>query len=205
MHKKILIFFSIIFFILTSTKFALAEEPIEWGVFNGWKVISLPQFGHGCSLMSPAYLDGTVMFIGFDLNQDEIYTSIMNRDWSSLVNGDKYKMIIDYSPSGYWEGLAEVVNFGNGIAQLYMSVESSYSLAYIEDFALKDSVKFTINKYDLANLTLRGSDTGINELLKCQEAVDSLVSNNNATDFMSKYNLKRSEPKDPFLNIEPIK
>lgn len=205
MYKKILTILSLLFFILPVSKSALAEEPIEWGIFNGWTVYSMPEFGYGCSLMSPAYADGTVMFLGFDYVDNEIYTSLLNRDWASLNDGDKYKMIIDYNPNGFWEGIAEVINFGEGIGQLYMSVDNSYSYEYIEDFALKDSVKFTINKYELANLTLKGSYNGIEELLRCQEAVNSLVSNNNVTDFMSKYNLKRSKPKDPFLNIDPIK
>lgn len=204
MTKKLLFKTFLFFTIFFTPVLSKAEEPIYWGEFDGWSVLSLPAFDYGCTIRSSFYADGTLLFFGFDRREGNIYLSILNRDWASLKDGDLYKMIINYKPKGIWEGTAEVYNLDGDIGQLVMTVNDSDALDFVQEFALKEAIKFTINQYELANLSLKGSNNAVLELIKCQDAVNNYVANNDITPFMSKFKLKKITPKDPFTKIKPI-
>lgn len=171
---------------ITLAEPSLAQDSILWKEVNGWGVYMDPSMGNGCYVVT-GYENGTILRLGFNFSESksQIYLALGNQDWKSLEVGKEYPLRIQFDRNSPWDATANAFNMGD---VNYLGVHTTEA-DFAEEFRRKLSLRATFQGREVAHLRLQGSSAAIGEMLNCQKAVNSYVSQKN-----------NPPAKDPFVN-----
>lgn len=160
-----------------------AQETLPWKEINGWAILMDTTLGNAC-FVTTGYEDGTFLRLGFDFSQEpkSIYLALGNKNWASLELGKDYPIQIQFDRNPVWNATARAINI-SGINYLAVSTTDTN---FANEFTRKLAIRATFNGRQVAALRLKGSALAVDEMLKCQVAVNDALAN------------EKTAPKDPF-------
>ena len=152
-----------------SVGLALAATPatselIYLGDVAGWEVLVDRSLGDGC-LIQAEYEDGSLVRIGFDLEQREGYITVVNENWGYLEDGAEYEVNFDLDNEPY-EGIATAIEIG-GTPGVDITFDNS-------DFLFHIAKKYTMTVYNtdmerVMAIDLDGTYNALQSAMDCQE------------------------------------
>lgn len=144
---------------------AVAQSLEYWGSAGGWDVMIDPTLGNGC-LIQAAYDDGSLVRIGFDLNEDAGYVTALNESWGDIEEGATYDIVIDLDGERY-EGEAYGIYVGDlPGADIYFDNSD-----FLFDIARKYTMTLSNELGPVMAIDLEGTYVGLQEAIRCQEIV----------------------------------
>lgn len=173
--------------------FSDSENSVLWKEVAGWQVYMDPSMGNAC-YVTTLYEEGTVLRLGFNFTSPQamIYLGLGNPKWASLEAGKDYPVEIQFDRNPVWSATATASQIG-GVNFINVSTTDTN---FAEEFRRKHGLKATFEGKQIAALRLGGSSAAISEMLSCQEAVNSV---------MSQKPSNTPEQKDPFREEPAVK
>lgn len=156
-----------------STFGALAQDTIPWDVpeVRGWTIAIDTTLGGGCFMYT--IFDGEASArIGFDLTAGNIYLLLADMDWTSISADNTYDIDLQMGNRQGWSASATGGRMGDVPTLMVTSTDSSF----MEEFASQSSIKVWYKDNEIMHLSLKGSMAALNEVLKCQDAVNAALS-----------------------------
>ena len=156
-----------------STLGAFAQDTIPWDVpeVRGWTIAIDTTLGSGCFMYT--IFDGNASArIGFDLTAANIYLLLADMDWTSIAADKSYDIELQMGNRQGWTASATGGRMGDVPTLMVSSTDS----AFMEEFASQSSIKVWYKKNEIMHLSLKGSMAALNEVLKCQDAVNAALS-----------------------------
>jgi len=156
-----------------STLGAFAQDTIPWDVpeVRGWTIAIDTTLGGGCFMYT--IFDGNASArIGFDLTAANIYLLLADMDWTSIAADKSYDIELQMGNRQGWTASATGGRMGDVPTLMVSSTDS----AFMEEFASQSSIKVWYKKNEIMHLSLKGSMAALNEVLKCQDAVNAALS-----------------------------
>jgi hypothetical protein len=151
---------------------ASAQDTIPWDVpeVRGWTIAIDTTLGGGCFMYT--IFDGDASSrIGFDLQAGNIYLLLADLDWSSIAADQSYDIELQMGNQPSWTASASGGRMGDVPTLMLTSTDS----AFMEEFAAENSIKVWYKKNEIMHLSLQGSKAAMNELLRCQDAVNAAL------------------------------
>jgi hypothetical protein len=147
------------------------DDTMVWKEVGGWTVAVDRTLGGACFVMT-AFEDGTVFRLGFNFadKDNPFYMLIANANWKSLEEGKQYPIEF-YLDRSKWNADATALDF-NGIKALWINFKDTNLVA---DFALRLSFRANFNGKKIVSLSLKNSVKATDEMLACQQAVNSAL------------------------------
>ncbi len=142
---------------------ALAQELEFWGSSDYWDVLVDPSLGYGCLIQSE-FDDGSVVRVGFDVNQGNGYVTAFNYDWGDIVEGEWYPVWFALDGQEYE---AEAVG-------LYLANVPGVDIPFDNpDFLFDIAKKYTMTLYsqfgEVMAIDLTGSYLALEAAMDCQD------------------------------------
>lgn len=156
-----------------STLGAIAQDTIPWDVpeVRGWTIAVDTTLGGGCFMYT--IFDGEASArIGFDLTAGNIYLLLADMDWTSIAADQSYAIDLQMGSQPEWSASATGGRMGDVPTLMVTSTDS----AFMEEFASQSSIKVWYKSNEIMHLSLKGSMAALNEMLKCQDAVNAALS-----------------------------
>lgn len=156
-----------------STFGAVAQDTIPWDVpeVRGWTIAIDTTLGGGCFMYT--IFDGEASArIGFDLTAGNIYLLLADMDWTSIAADQSYDIDLQMGNQQGWSASATGGRMGDVPTLMVTSTDS----AFMEEFASQSSIKVWYKDNEIMHLSLKGSMAALNEMLKCQDAVNAALS-----------------------------
>jgi len=156
-----------------STVGAFAQDTIPWDVpeVRGWTIAVDTTLGGGCFMYT--IFDGEASArIGFDLTAGNIYLLLADMDWTSISSDQSYDISLQMGNREGWNAAATGGRMGDVPTLMVTSTDSSF----MEEFASQSSIKVWYKDNEIMHLSLKGSMAALNEVLKCQDAVNAALS-----------------------------
>jgi hypothetical protein len=155
-----------------STVGSFAEDVIPWDVpeVRGWTIAVDTTLGGGCFMYT--VFDGEASArIGFDLTAGNIYLILADMDWTSISADQSYDIDLQMGSRQAWSASATGGRMGDVPTLMVSSTDSSF----MEEFASQSSIKVWYKDNEIMHLSLKGSMAALNEVLKCQDAVNAAL------------------------------
>ena len=155
-----------------STVGAFAEDTIPWDVpeVRGWTIAVDTTLGGGCFMYT--IFDGAASArIGFDLTAGNIYLMLADMDWTSIESDQSYDIDLQMGNRQGWSASATGGRMGDVPTLMVTSTDSSF----MEEFASQSSIKVWYKDNEIMHLSLKGSMAALNEVLRCQDAVNAAL------------------------------
>lgn len=155
-----------------STVGAFAQDTIPWDVpdVRGWTIAIDTTLGGGCFMYS--IFDGAASArIGFDLTAGNLYLLLADIDWNSIADSQSYEIDLQMGNKPVWSAAAVGGRMGDVPTLLVTSTDS----AFMEEFASQSSIKVWYKNKEIMHLSLKGSMAALNEVLRCQDAVNAAL------------------------------
>jgi len=152
---------------------AFAQDTIPWDVpeVRGWTIAVDTTLGGGCFMYT--IFDGAASArIGFDLSAGNIYLLLADMDWTSIAADQSYDIDLQMGNRQGWSASATGGRMGDVPTLMVTSTDSSF----MEEFASQSSIKVWYKNNEIMHLSLKGSMAALNEVLKCQDAVNAALS-----------------------------
>jgi len=156
-----------------STSGAFAQDTIPWDVpeVRGWTIAIDTTLGGGCFMYT--IFDGAASArIGFDLAAGNIYLLLADMDWTSISSDQSYDIDLQMGNREGWSASATGGRMGDVPTLMVTSTDS----AFMEEFASQSSIKVWYKDAEIMHLSLKGSMAALNEVLRCQDAVNAALS-----------------------------
>ena len=156
-----------------STFGAVAQDTIPWDVpeVRGWTIAIDTTLGGGCFMYT--IFDGEASArIGFDLTAGNIYLLLADMDWTSIAADQSYDIDLQMGNRQGWSASATGGRMGDVPTLMVTSTDS----AFMEEFASQSSIKVWYKDNEIMHLSLKGSMAALNEVVKCQDAVNAALS-----------------------------
>lgn len=155
-----------------STVGTVAQDTIPWDVpeVRGWTVAIDTTLGGGCFMYTIFAGDASAR-IGFDLQAGNIYLLLADLDWTSIAADQSYDIELQMGNRPSWTAAASGGRMGDVPTLMLTSTDS----AFMEEFASQSSIKVWYKKNEIMHLSLKGSMAAMNEVLKCQDAVNAAL------------------------------
>jgi len=156
-----------------STSGAFAQDTIPWDVpeVRGWTIAVDTTLGGGCFMYT--VFDGEASArIGFDLTSGNIYLLLADMDWTSIAANEAYDIDLQMGSRQGWSASATGGRLGDVPTLTVTSTDSSF----MEEFASQSSIKVWYKDAEIMHLSLKGSMAAMNEVVRCQDAVNSALS-----------------------------
>lgn len=146
-----------------STGSVCAQSLEYWGEAGGWDVLIDPTLGDGC-LIQAEYQDGSLVRIGFDLNEGEGYVTAFNDAWGEIEEGGLYDIAFALDGEVY-EGTATGI-YLEGVpgADIYFT-----SSDFLFDIAARYTMELSNDSGPVMTIDLDGTMAGLEAALECQE------------------------------------
>jgi hypothetical protein len=156
-----------------STIGAFAQDTIPWDVpeVRGWTIAVDTTLGGGC-FMYTIFDGASSARIGFDLTAGNIYLLLADMDWTSIAANESYDIDLQMGSREGWSASATGGRMGDVPTLMVTSTDSSF----MEEFASQSSIKVWYKNNEIMHLSLSGSMAALNEVLKCQDAVNAALS-----------------------------
>jgi hypothetical protein len=135
----------------------------KWTTVGNWEIWVDRTQGDSCYVMR-SYERGAVFRIGFGRDASNGYVILANEKWKSLVVGSKYAIELKFDNNPAWKGNATARKAGN-ITYLHMDFGGQ---GLLKEFGHSDNASVTYKGQLAANVRLTGSDTAVEELMRCQ-------------------------------------
>lgn len=173
---------------------AAAVDSVLWKTVNGWSIYMDPTMGNAC-YVSTVYEGNTILRLGFDFSREPktVYFALGNPAWKSLEPGKDYPIKIQFDNQPVWDATANAIEF-SGFNWLRVAT-TDYNFA--SEFARKLSMTAAFNGRQIAALRLKGSAKAIDEMLICQQTVNSYIAKNKPA--------PTPAPADPFATSPDVK
>ena len=154
---------------------AIAQDAIPWDVpeVRGWTIAIDATLGGGCFMYSIFEGDASAR-IGFDLMAGNIYLILADMDWSSIAANQTYDIDLQMGNRQAWSASASGGRLGDVPTLTVTSSDSSF----MEEFASQKNIRVWYKKSEIMNLSLTGSMAALNELLRCQDTVNTALAVN---------------------------
>ena len=151
---------------------AFAEDVIPWDVpeVRGWTIAVDTTLGGGCFMYTIFDGDASAR-IGFDLTAGNIYLILADMDWTSIAANQSYDIDLQMDSRQAWSASATGGRMGDVPTLMVSSTDSSF----MEEFASQSSIKVWYKDSEIMHLSLKGSMAALNEVLKCQDAVNAAL------------------------------
>ena len=151
---------------------AFAEDVIPWDVpeVRGWTIAVDTTLGGGCFMYTIFDGDASAR-IGFDLTAGNIYLILADMDWTSIAADQSYDIDLQMGSRQAWSASATGGRMGDVPTLMVSSTDSSF----MEEFASQSSIKVWYKNNEIMHLSLKGSMAALNEVLKCQDAVNAAL------------------------------
>lgn len=156
----------------TTTVGVFAEDTIPWDVpeVRGWTIAVDTTLGGGCFMYT--MFDGAASArIGFDMTAGNIYLLLADLDWNSIAADQSYDIDLQMGNRQGWTASATGGRMGEVPTLMVTSSDSSF----MEEFASQSSIKVWYKDSQIMNLSLKGSMAALNEVLRCQDAVNAAL------------------------------
>jgi hypothetical protein len=139
----------------------------QYSQIGGWKVMIDHTTGDGCFAYMQ-YQRGSVMRIGFDINNKGIYLMFGHPDFKDMEVGQEYRARFLFDDYYYYDGSVKTIDM-SGITYFGVKVSADF----MQSFAVRNNLKI-INKGDVKiNVSLAGTYAAIEETLRCQEQMNA--------------------------------
>lgn len=149
--------------VLASSGAVVAQSLEYWGEAGGWDVLVDPTLGDGC-LIQAAYEDGSLVRIGFDLNEAQGYVTAFNDAWGAIEEGATYDVTFALDGEVY-EGTATGI-YLEGVpgADIYFDSEH-----FLFDIAARQTMELSNVNGAVMTIDLGGTMVGLEAALECQD------------------------------------
>lgn len=149
--------------VLASSGAVVAQSLEYWGEAGGWDVLVDPTLGDGC-LIQAAYEDGSLVRIGFDLNEAQGYVTAFNDAWGDIEEGATYDVTFALDGEVY-EGTATGI-YLEGVpgADIYFDSED-----FLFDIAARQTMELSNVNGAVMTIDLGGTMVGLEAALECQD------------------------------------
>lgn len=167
---------------------AMAQDTVLWQEnVAGWQVNVDRTIGNSCYI-SAAFDSGAVVRFQFNARQQNVQFIIGDLRWASLEAGETYDMEVTFGNRDPWSGEAVGHRWSDILPSLVLSVptENQRAAHFIQEFAGTSGIRVAYDGREIANLSLKGADDAIAEMLACQRVMAA-----------------SSEPADPFEASPP--
>jgi len=155
-----------------STVGVLSQDTIPWDVpdVRGWTIAIDTTLGGGCFMYS--IFDGAASArIGFDMTAGNIYLLLADMDWTSIAADRTYEIDLQMGNKPVWSADA----MGGRMGDVPTLLVTGSDAAFMEEFASQASIKVWYRSKEIMHLSLKGSMAALNEVLRCQEAVNAAL------------------------------
>lgn len=158
-----------------STVGTIAEDTIPWDVpeVRGWTIAIDTTLGGGCFMYTIFDGDASAR-IGFDLQAGNIYLLLADMDWTSIAADQSYDIEVQMGERQGWTASAT----GGRMGDVPTLIVTSTDAEFMEEFASQNSIRVRYKQNEIMHLSLQGSKAALNEVLKCQDAVNAALSSN---------------------------
>jgi hypothetical protein len=109
--------------------------------------------------------------IGFDMSAGNIYLLLADMDWTSISANESYDIDLQMGNRQGWSASATGGRMGDVPTLMVTSTDS----AFMEEFASQSSIKVWYKQNEIMHLSLKGSMAALNEVLRCQDAVNAAL------------------------------
>lgn len=172
--------------------------PPTWAVtlykeLENWSVHIDESLGNGCFAIAE-YSGGTSFRIGFN-NLDEelgVYVLFGNESWTSLEEGKKYRISIQFGEKERWTGTATGFKFESSDQMTWLKLPISSDqdgrVLFFREFMEERGMRLFYGEDQIDNLTLRGTFVAGTITVECQKEM---------------LNQSPTSQSDPFKNDAP--
>lgn len=184
-HKRDLLFLFasvLVMFSLITARSALAFDDLaasqKWNVENGW-IIAWNDATNSC-FATAKYKDGTTLWIGIRPDTKKGFFAIANENWTFTRKPGKYPIAFRFDRGNLWSGQMSTRSH-EGSQILYVGgIKSNF----IEKFAKSAHLRIELKGKILAQLSLRGTRSAVNNSVTCTEdkRATAAASSDRATD-----------------------
>ena len=143
---------------------AQAQQLEYWDEVGGWDVLVNPSLGYGC-LIQAEYDNGTLVRIGFDLNEGAGYVTAYNYEWGDITEGAQYDVYLELDGQGY-DAMA---------TGIYLEDVPGADIYFTNpDFLWDLAARHTLTLYDENGegmaIDLGGTMVALEEAMTCQDS-----------------------------------
>ncbi len=144
---------------------AAAQNLEPWDFVAGWEILIDPSLGDGCLIQSE-FTDGSLVRIGFDLNEGMGYVTAFNYEWGDIIEGQMYDISFELD-SQYFEGVAEGIYLEDVPgADIYFDNPDFL-------FAIAERYTMTLyhDGYEVMAIDLAGTYRALEAAIECQNEI----------------------------------
>ena len=137
-----------------------------WRSLGAWSVYVDQSLGNGCFLFS-RFPNQTLFRVGVEkLGKTEYYLMLGNPAWKSLKSGAEHKLEFRFDAETPWEAPVTVVDLGGDAALM-----ATFSDArFWTEFSSARRLVISRKSRHVTALTLKGTATAFQELVRCQRS-----------------------------------
>jgi hypothetical protein len=105
------------------------------------------------------------------MSAGNIYLLLADMDWTSISSNQSYDIDLQMGNRQGWSASAAGGRMGDVPTLTVTSTDS----AFMEEFASQNSIKVWYKNNEIMHLSLKGSMAALNEVLRCQDAVNAAL------------------------------
>ena len=156
--------------LLAAPQMAWAEDSVLWtpSEVRGWTIAVDKTLGNGCFIYS-IFEGGTSLRVGFDKLRGNAYVMLLNDKWRSIRDGNAYQIRVQFGDRAPWNASATGIRMGNSPGFIATTDKTDF----VMEFMHQKGMSVTYSGREIALLSLRGTAAATDEMLRCQNAMDS--------------------------------
>ena len=141
------------------------KDTALWSEQGSWTIRVDRTLSNSC-FMFARWEKGLFLRIGINASSDiSSYFFIGHQDWSSLQEGKKYRLKMEFDNFGPWDIPAEGSKLGESTL-LYATFKNE---KFWQEFTNAQGFSLSYNDNDLGNFRLAGSRAAFNDMIACQK------------------------------------
>ncbi len=147
--------------LFASSAMVQADQLLEEA--GGWEVYRSEDLGNGC-YMSSAYEDGSLIQIGFDIENDTGFMTVSNSAWTDIEDGATYPVSFSLDDQSYTADAHGMALEGAG--GIFVEIESE---DFLIDLAQREVLSLSNEQDEVARIDLTGTRDAIAAIANCME------------------------------------
>ena len=149
---------------------ARAGDLPSWAIVGDWKILVNETTGHSCFAQRD-FDDGMRVQIGFDVLRNGGFFAAYNLDWTQIEEGDIGTIKFEFGDARF---------AGDAIGRMNDDLPGGYVFFdnpnFVDEFAKRNSVKFSGESGVWIEISLSGSQQAIAAVQNCQKEQPSVLS-----------------------------
>jgi hypothetical protein len=142
---------------------ASQDQVAKWGQVGGWQISVDRTVGDGCFAVQ-VFERGSIVRIGFDVEQQKIYVLFGHDAWKSLEEGKIYPVKVVFDGASSYNGEMR----GQKLGKVIFLAHRNLSVDFVKDFMQRNSMEVFYRGERIANLSLKNTYAAVSEILNCQ-------------------------------------